>query len=129
MDKLPTTSFYLCLILIIIEVFVVTTSQPIQKSFQNDFCQLDLYKGNSMNSKMNFASFRNDDSYRIKHHHPKSYRITSSPDMTCCWKIVKKFNKKRKVIKTLKNNGQTSLFNQLKGVKPPFFVKKCHKKN
>ena len=78
---------------IFFSVFDVTTSQPLQTSFKNDFCQLDLYKGNSMNNSMNFASFRNGQSYKIKYQEPKSYRITSSPDMNCCWKIVKKLNK------------------------------------
>jgi len=90
----------------------------------SSFCQLDLYKDTTMKS-MPFASFSKDAKrVRITRKKPKSFKITSTSDTKCCWRI----KKKGKLIRTLKNDGKTSLFSRLEGVRPPFVVKSCQKK-
>lgn len=91
---------------------------------ESEFCQLLLYQENHMNSPPFLTVSHEIKKFKISYYMPRTYKITSSFDMDCCWQI----KKKRRLLRILRNNKQTSVFNRLLGVKPPFVVKKCTKK-
>merc|ERR1711976_321538 len=117
----------LSIFLIITRAINVANAKPTINSWEekdSSFCQLDLFKDNTMKS-MPFASFSQDAKrIRITRNKPKSFRITSTPDTKCCWQI----KKKGKLLKTLNNDEKSSLFSRLEGIRPPFIVKSCLKK-
>merc|ERR1712223_269734 len=118
-------SIFCCYILTI--AINVADAKPTINSWEekdSSFCQLDLFKDNTMKS-MPFASFSQDaKKIRITRNKPKSSKITSTPDTKCCWQI----KKKGKLLKTLSNDEKSSIFRRLEGIRPPFIVKSCLKK-
>jgi hypothetical protein len=89
---------------------------------QSEFCQLHLYKENHMNSTP-FVSVSHEIKKFKVGYTTRTYRITSSFDTDCCWRI----KKNRKLLRVLRNNKKTNVFKRM-GVRPPFVVKKCTKK-
>jgi len=56
---------------------------------EQEFCQLHLYKENHMNSTPFLTVSHEIKKFRISYYMPRTYKITSSFNMDCCWQIKK----------------------------------------